>query len=89
METYSAVPTRVVHLVDWEYSQDEIGYKMLQAAIRAGGFSVMETWSLSLDANAKQILRRCGFRVVDEPDTKRHPAAGPLITKVGDSGPSE
>ena len=61
---------------------------MLRAAIRVGEFPVIESWSISLDEKTRDVLHRCGFRDVEEPDTKLHPAAGPLITTVSKPQPT-
>jgi GNAT superfamily N-acetyltransferase len=88
LEVYSATPAKTVHLVDWEYSDEETAYHMLRAAIRVGEFPVIESWSISLDEKTRDVLHRCGFRDVEEPDTKLHPAAGPLITTVSKPQPT-
>jgi hypothetical protein len=84
LEEYSAGPATAVHLVDWEYKDEEVASEMLRAAIAAGSFPVMETWSISANDGMAGILRPRGLKAVREPDTKLHPAAGPLIIKVSE-----
>ena len=73
-------------MVDWQCREAEIAYQMLRAAMATGRFPDVETWSLSLDPKMRAALIRTGFRRVERTDTKSHPAAGPLIIRVSETG---
>jgi GNAT superfamily N-acetyltransferase len=71
-----------VNVVDWEATGGSTRAALLDAA-RRGAFDELVTWTASLDADTRELLRRRGFTPIDEADTARG-VPGILIRPVRD-----
>jgi GNAT superfamily N-acetyltransferase len=71
-----------VNVVDWEATDASIRDTLLDAAL-TGAFAELVTWTASLDADTRDLLRRRGFTPIDEADAARG-VPGVLIRPVRD-----
>jgi acyl-CoA synthetase (AMP-forming)/AMP-acid ligase II len=71
-----------VNVVDWEATDASIRDTLLDAAL-TDAFAELATWTASLDADTRDLLRRRAFTPIDEADAARG-VPGVLIRPVRD-----